>query len=84
MANLRFGFSRYRAYYDQSSLGFDSTTLGFPAYITANATKQLMPVFTMGDGFLSSNPTTNMHYSDQPYNIYQAFGSVTKIVGEGT
>ena len=84
VANLRFGFSRYRAYYDQSSLGFDSTSLGFPGYVTGNATKQLMPVFTMTDGFLSSNPTTNMHYSDQPYNIYQAFGSVTKVVGEHT
>jgi hypothetical protein len=84
VGNLRFGFSRYRAYYDQSSVGFDSTTLGFPSYITANATKQLMPVFTMSDGFLSSNPATNMHYSDQPYNIYQAFGSVTKIAGSHT
>jgi hypothetical protein len=38
----------------------------------------------MADGFLSSNPTTNMHYSDQPYNIYQAFGSLTKIAGSHT
>jgi hypothetical protein len=84
VGNLRLGFSRYRAYYDQSSVGFDSTALGFPSYITANATKQLMPVFTMSDGFLSSNPTTNMHYSDQPYNIYQLFGSITKVVGSHT
>ena len=57
VANLRLGFSRYRAFYDQSSVGFDSTSLGFPTYITANATKQLMPAFTMTDGFLpSSNP----------------------------
>ena len=84
VGNLRLGFSRYRAYYDQSSIGFDSTTLGFPSYITANATKQLMPVFTMSDGFFSSNPATNMHYSDQPYNIYQLFGSLTKVVGAHT
>jgi hypothetical protein len=84
VGNLRAGFSRYRAYYDQSSIGFDPTALGFPSYIAANATKALMPVFTMGDGFLSSNPTTNMHYSDQPYNIYQAFGSLTKIQGSHT
>ena len=84
VGNLRAGFSRYRAYYDQSSIGFDSTTLGFPSYITGNATKQLMPVFTMNDGFLSSNPVTNMHYSDQPYNIYQVFGSLTKIKGSHT
>jgi hypothetical protein len=84
VGNLRFGFSRYRAYYDQSSIGFDPTKLGFPSYIAANATKLLMPVFTMSDGFLSSNPATNMHYSDQPYNIYQLFGSVTKIAGAHT
>jgi len=84
VGNLRAGFSRYRAYYDQSSVGFDSTSLGFPSYITANATKQLMPAFTMSDGFLSSNPVTNLHYSDQPYNIYQAFGSLTKILGAHT
>jgi hypothetical protein len=38
----------------------------------------------MGGGFLSSNPVTNMHYSDQPYSIYQAFGSLTKIAGSHT
>ena len=43
-----------------------------------------MPAFTMNDGFLSSNPVTNLHYSDQPYNIYQAFGSLTKIEGSHT
>jgi hypothetical protein len=84
VGNLRVGFSRYRAFYDQSSIGFDPTTLGFPSYIAANATKTLMPVFTLNDGFFSSNPTTNMHYSDQPYNIYQAFGSMTKILGAHT
>ena len=84
VGNLRAGFSRYRAYYDQSSLGFDPTTLGFPSYIAANATKALMPAFNLNDGFFSSNPTTNMHYSDQPYNIYQAFGSMTKILGSHT
>lgn len=84
VGNLRAGFSRYRAYYKQSSEGFDPTTLGFPLYIAANATKALMPIFTLNDGFLSSNPTTNMHYSDQPYNIYQLFGSMTKILGAHT
>ena len=84
VGNLRAGYNRYRAYYNQSSIGFDPTALGFPSYIASNATKLLMPVFTMSDGFLSSNPTTNMHYSDQPYNIYQLFGSLTKIAGAHT
>jgi hypothetical protein len=84
VGNLRAGFSRYRAYYDQSSIGFDPTTLGFPSYIAANATKSLMPVFNLNDGFFTSNPSTSMHYSDQPYNIYQAFGSMTKIAGSHT
>jgi hypothetical protein len=81
VGNLRVGFTRYRAYYVQNSDGYDPTQLGFPSYISSNATKLLMPVFTFSDGFLVASPVTNLHYSDQPYNTYQIFGSLTKIKG---
>ncbi len=84
VGNLRAGFTRYRAYYNQNSNGFDPTQLGFPAYIAANSTHLLMPAFTFSDGFLTANPATNLHYSDQPSNTYQLFGSLTKIFGEHT
>jgi len=81
VANLRVGFNRYRAYYEQNSFGYDPTQLGFPSYISSNATQLLMPQFSFSDGFLVANPATNLHMSDQPYNTYQLFGSVTRIAG---
>ena len=84
VGNLRVGFNRYRAYYQQNSLGFDPTPLGFPSYIAANATQLLMPAFTFSDGFLVASPVTNLHLLDQPYNTYQLFGSLNQITGRHT
>ncbi|MCX6633577.1 MAG: carboxypeptidase regulatory-like domain-containing protein [Acidobacteria bacterium] len=84
VGNLRLGFTRYRAYYQQNSNGYDPTQLGFPSYIAANATRLLMPQFSFSDGYLLASPVTNLHYSDQPYNTYQLFGSLTKIKGAHT
>ncbi|MBS1824348.1 MAG: carboxypeptidase regulatory-like domain-containing protein [Acidobacteria bacterium] len=84
IGNLRAGYNRYRAYYDQNSFGYDPTQLGFPSYVASNATRLLMPQFAFSDGFLVASPETNLHYSDQPYNTYQVFGSLTKIKGTHT
>ena len=84
VGNLRVGFNRYRAYYAQNSNGYDPTELGFPGYVAANATKLLMPQWTFSDGFLLASPVTNLHFIDQPYNTYQLFGSLTKVVGAHT
>lgn len=84
VGNLRVGFNRYRAYYEQNSDGYDPGQLGFPSYIAANATRLIMPQFAFSDGFLLASPVTNLHYSDQPYNTYQIFGSVTKMKGSHT
>jgi hypothetical protein len=81
VGNLRVGFNRYRAYYDQNSFGYDPTQLGFPAYIAASATRLIMPQFSFADNYLLASPVTNLHYDDQPYNTYQLFGSLTKIRG---
>ena len=84
VGNLRAGFTRYRAFYEQNSFGYDPTQLGFPSYVAGNATKLLMPQFAFSDGFLIASPVTNLHMSDQPYNIYQLFGSLTHIAGRHT
>jgi hypothetical protein len=84
VANLRVGFNRYRAYYEQNSFGYDPTQLGFPSYIATKATQLLMPQFSFSDGFLTASPATNLHMVDQPYNTYQVFGSVTHIAGRHT
>jgi hypothetical protein len=84
VGNLRVGFTRYRAYYEQNSFGYDPTQLGFPSYIASNATQLLMPQFSFSDGFLVASPTTNLHMSDQPFNTYQLFGSLTHVAGRHT
>jgi hypothetical protein len=84
VGNLRLGYNRYRAYYNQNSNGYNPTDLGFPGYVAANATKLLMPQWTFSDGFLLASPVTNLHFIDQPYNQYQLFGSLTKIKGAHT
>ena len=94
VADLRVGFTRYDAYYFQASTGqwpdlatpaggYNPTNLGFPSYIAANANVLQMPVFTASDGY-TLNGNNSGHYTNQPYNVYQAFNSYTKIAGEHT
>jgi hypothetical protein len=79
LGNFRVGFNRYRAYYDLPNFGYDPTQLGFPSYVTANATKLFIPGFNFNDGYTGNVGSTK--YIDQPYNTYQVLGSVTKIAG---
>lgn len=83
LGNLRAGMTRYRAYYINNSEGFDPAQLGFPSYITQNATHLTIPqfLFPTADPFLVASPTINVNTTDQPLNTYQLFGSLTKIAG---
>jgi len=94
VADLRVGFTRYDAYYFQASTGqwpdlatpaggYNPTDLGFPSYIAGNANVLQMPVFTASDGY-TLNGNNSGHYTNQPYNVYQAFNSYTKVTGEHT
>jgi hypothetical protein len=94
IADLRVGFTRYDAYYFQASTGpwpdlatppggYNPTNLGFPSYIAGNANVLQMPVFTASDGY-TLNGNNSGHYTNQPYNVYQAFNSYTKIAGQHT
>ncbi len=94
VGDLRVGFTRYDAYYFQASTGqwpdlsvpaggYNPTNLGFPSYIAANANVLQMPVFTASDGY-TLNGNNSGHYTNQPYNVYQAFNSYTKITGQHT
>ncbi|HUA62985.1 MAG TPA: carboxypeptidase-like regulatory domain-containing protein [Verrucomicrobiae bacterium] len=94
VGDLRVGFTRYDAYYFQASTGpwpdlatpaggYNPTNLGFPSYIAANANVLQMPVFTSSDGY-TLNGNNSGHYTNQPYNVYQAFNSYTKVIGGHT
>lgn len=84
VGNLRLGFTRYRAYYINNSNGLDPASLGFPAYIAANASQLTIPSFTFSDGFFVASPAINVNSTDQPVNTYQLFGSLTKVYGAHT
>jgi hypothetical protein len=80
VGDLRLGLTRYDAYYNQASAGFDPTKLGFPSYITSSSTHLMMP------GISLSGYTGNSGGNDtnQPSNVYQLFNSYTKIAGAHT
>ncbi len=93
IGDFRIGFNRYDAFYYQASEGpwpnlagsgpFDPTKLGFPAYMTTNATVLQIPEFTLSDGY-TGNGNNSGHYTNQPYNTYQLFNSYTKVLGAHT
>jgi hypothetical protein len=80
VGDLRVGLTRYDAYYNQASAGFDPTKLGFPSYMTSSSTHLMMPQFSLSGytGNAGGNDT------NQPSNVYQLFNSYTKTAGEHT
>jgi hypothetical protein len=81
VGDFRLGFTRYRPYYVQQSLGYDPTQLGFPSYIATNATVLQLPQMNFADGFTQIG---GGHETNQPLNSYQLIGSLTKVLGGHT
>ncbi|MBS1858922.1 MAG: TonB-dependent receptor [Acidobacteria bacterium] len=83
VANFRLNFSRFREATVSYGDGVNATTLGFPAYISANAPKLVLPLIrfastTAGSDYQQITSDTD---SNRPFNIFQIFGDVVKIVG---
>jgi len=79
VGDLRVGFSRYRPYYVQANIGYDAGQLGFPGYITRNATVPQIPQINFSDNFTQ---ISGGHQTNQPLNSYQILGSINKILGK--
>ncbi len=79
--NTRLGVTRFAATTTANSIGFDPTSIGFPAYLAANATILAMPrINTEGFATLSvAEP-----YTSTPYMTWQVFANATKIAGRHT
>jgi hypothetical protein len=77
--NVRLNWTRFVEHHWQSSQGFDPTSLGLPSYIASNSQLLSMPAFVFGGNYqnLSDNDAT----SQNPYDIFQAFATVSKIAG---
>jgi hypothetical protein len=79
--NLRASVVRVKSIRDPLSTGFDATTLGLPAYMTANTGTQDFPLFSAQYRSMGVGGYAIIHrYED----LYQYLGSVTKIMGGHT
>lgn len=77
----RAGVLRVKSIRDPQSVGFDATTLGLPAYMTANTGTQDFPRFSAQYVGLGTGGYAIIHrYED----LYQYLGSMTKIIGGHT
>ena len=83
VGNVRLNFSRFREATVSYGDGVSATTLGFPAYIAAAAPKLVLPLIrfastTAGQDY---NQITSDTDGSRPFNIFQVFGDVVKIIG---
>jgi hypothetical protein len=77
----RAGVLRVKSIRDPLSTGFDATTLGLPAYMTANTGTKAFPQFSAQYRSMGVGGYAIIHrYED----LYQYMGSVTKIIGGHT
>lgn len=86
VANVRLNFSRFREATVSFGDGVNATSLGFPSYLAAASPKLVLPHIqfastTAGQAF---NQITSDTDSNRPFNIYQIFGDVVRIVGNHT
>ena len=77
VANFRLNFSRFREATVSFGDGVNGTDLGFPAYVSAAAPKLVLPL--VRTSFFAG--ITSDTDSNRPFNIFQVFGDVVKIVG---
>jgi len=77
----RAGVLRVKSINDPLSTGFDATTLGLPAYLTAATGTKVFPQFSAQYRSMGVGGYAIIHrYED----LYQYMGSVTKIIGGHT
>lgn len=83
VANVRLNFTRFREATVSFGDGFNATQLGFPAYITAASPQLVLPhiQFNSTSAGADYNQITTDTDSNHPFNIYQIFADLVKVVG---
>ena len=75
--NTRAGWSRFSEANIPQGIGFNSTSLGLPAYLAASSTRPVLPRVAF-DRFQNLGETSG---NDTPFDIYQLFSVLTKAAG---
>jgi hypothetical protein len=78
LMNSRLNWTRFVEPLTNFSLGYDSTSLGLPSYLSANAPRKILPRISFST-FTALGDTGG---TDRPLDIYQIFESFTKIQGQ--
>jgi len=83
VANVRLNWTRFREATVSYGDGISATTLGFPSYVAAASPKQVLPLvrFASTTAGQDYNQITSDTDSNRPFNIFQIFGDVVKIIG---
>ena len=78
LVNSRLNWTRFVEPQTNFSLGYDSTTLGLPSYLSANAPRKVLPRISFST-FTALGDTGGI---ERPLDIYQIFETFTKIAGK--
>src|SRR3954447_14930414 len=80
LVNSRLNWTRFVEPQTNFSLGYDSTTLGLPAYLSANAPRKILPRVS----FSTFTALGSDGGIERPLDIFQIYESFTKIQGKHT
>ena len=78
--NSRLNWTRFVEPLRNFSLGYDSTTLGLPAYLSANAPRKILPRIS----FSAFTALGDNGGTEFPFDTFQIYESFTKIAGKHT
>jgi hypothetical protein len=78
LVNSRFNWTRFKEPLQNFSAGFDSTSLGFPAYLASNSPSRVLPRLTFA-AFTGIGDGGGRQF---PFDIFQWFESFTKVSGK--
>jgi len=82
--DLRINFTRMNEGHDVPSTGFDPTTLGFPAYVTANSPYLQMPIITFASSGFQQIGFTGTGADRLPSQSFQLFPTWVTTKGSHT
>lgn len=80
LVNSRVNWTRFVEPVTNFSLGYDSTSLGFPAYLSAAAPRKVLPRVSFST-FTALGDTGG---TELPFDVFQIFESFTKLRGKHT
>ncbi len=78
--NTRLNWTRFVEPTRNFSLGYDSTSLGLPSYLSANSLRKVLPRISFS-AFTALGDTGGVEF---PFDTFQLFETVTKIRGKQT